>query len=395
MVKDYGLFAWKNIRTRGLRSWLTIMGIIIGIAAIISLITIGQGVQNAINEQFEKMGVSSIRVIPANLMGPPSATFSLSNEFIDKTEAISIVDYVDKVMADSGVMEFNNEEKFVNVIGYDVDLADKGFADLDVRAEEGRLFVPTDKGVIIVGNDLAKDTFDKDMSVKNNVVIEDKKFRVIGIFEKTGTTEVDKRVYMPLENARDLFNRPDDINALVLHLKDGVDMEEGQKAIERELLKTFDDEDFDLITPAQMLEMVTQVLGIIQVVLGGIAAISLVVGAIGIMNAMFTSVLERTQEIGLMKAVGAKNSDIAMIFLAEAGIMGSVGGLIGILIGTALAFAVGMTASALGFPYISIKVNFVIIISVLIFSFAIGAISGLVPAIQAAKLKPVDALRYE
>ena len=123
--------------------------------------------------------------------------------------------------------------------------------------------------------------------------------------------------------------------------------------------------------------------------------ISLLVGAVGIMNSMFTSVLERTRDIGLMKAVGARNSDIATIFLAEAGIMGSIGGGIGIIIGTALAFAVGFAAKAFGFPLLKIQVDPVIVIVALLFSFLVGALSGILPALQAAKLKPVDALRYE
>ncbi|MAG15497.1 hypothetical protein CMO88_00380 [Candidatus Woesearchaeota archaeon] len=394
MAKDYIRFSWKNIRQRGLRSWLTIIGIVIGISAIISLITIGQGVENAIEEQFEKLGVRNLRIIPANLQGPPSAIFTLPNDMIDKTESIRVVEYVDKVITETGILEFNNEEKSMNVIGYDVSLADKGFADIDVRAEDGRLFEKSDNGVMLIGNTVAKEKFDKEIRARNNIILEDEKFKVIGVFAETGT-ELDSRIYIPLENARDMFDRPDDINAMIVHVKEGIDIEDAQEIIERELLRSYDDEDFDILTPAQILEMIKDILGAVQAVLAGIATISLLVGAIGIMNAMFTSVLERTREIGVMKAIGAKNSDIAFIFLAEAGIMGSVGGLFGIVIGTSLAFTVELVADALGFPYIKIEIGFIIIIVTLIFSFIVGALSGVIPAMQAAKLKPVDALRYE
>jgi len=394
MVKDFVIFSWKSILTRGLRSWLTIIGVIIGVAAIISLITIGQGMQNAIEDQFEKLGIRNIRIVPANLQGPPSAFFTLENDIIDKTEAIRVVDYVDKVLIESGVLEFNNEEKFVSVMGYDVALADQGFADIDIRAADGRLFLPGDRSVMVIGSNVAQDLFDKEISAKNNILLKDKSFKVVGIFAESGV-DIDNRVYIPLKDARVLFDRPDDINILVVHVKDGIDITEAQDIIERELLRTFDDEDFDIITPAQILQEINSVLGAVQAVFAGIAAISLLVGAVGIMNSMFTSVLERTRDIGLMKAVGARNSDIALIFLAEAGIMGTIGGAIGIVLGTALAFGVGFAAQSAGFPLLTIKIDIITILIALAISFAVGGISGLLPALQAAKLKPVDALRYE
>ena len=394
MLQDYVRFAWNGIMNRGLRSWLTILGIVIGVAAIISLITVGQGMQNSIQEQFEKLGIRNIRIVPGSLSGPPSAFFVLDNEIIDRTEAVGVVEYVDKVMIGSGVLEFNNQEKFVTVMGYDVALADKGFADVDVNAESGRLFLPGDRGVLVAGSNVGENFFDRKINAKNKVLLNDEKFRVIGIFSKTGTG-IDDRIYIPLKDARNLFNRPNDINVLVVKVKDGVAIEDAQEVIERELLRNFDDEDFDILTPEQILKEINAILGAVQSVVAGIATISLLVGAVGIMNSMFTSVLERTRDIGLMKAVGARNSNIAAIFFAEAGIMGVIGGVLGILLGTALAYGVGFAAKAAGFPLLSIRLDPVIVIAALLISFLVGAIAGLLPALQAARLRPVDALRYE
>ena len=394
MIQDYIMFSYNSIRHRGLRSWLTILGIVIGVAAIISLITVGQGMSNAIEDQFEKLGIRNIRIVPASLQGPPSSAFTLPNSMIDDVEAISVVEYVDKLLIDSGTIEFNDEEKFSAVYGYDVALADRGFADLDVQAREGRMFSPGDSGVALIGSSIADDMFEKQVAARNRILIDGKEFRVIGVFEETGA-EVDNSIYIPLDDARDLFDRPNNLNAMAVHLKDGIGIDEAKAIIETELLRTFDDEDFDILTPADILNEINAILGAVQTVVAGIAAISILVGAIGIMNAMFTSVLERTRQIGVMKAIGARNSDIAVIFLAEAGITGAIGGAIGIAIGTALAYSVGEIASSFGFPLLTIRLDPAVVIGALAFSFIVGAAAGLVPAMQAAKLKPVDALRYE
>ena len=137
------------------------------------------------------------------------------------------------------------------------------------------------------------------------------------------------------------------------------------------------------------------ILGIVQFILAGIAAISLAVGGIGIMNTMYTSVLERTKEIGAMKAIGANQKHILLIFLFESGLIGLVGGLIGAVFGTLFAFSVGTIASLLGYDYLSISILWSVILFALLFAFIIGMISGLWPAYKASKLNPVDALRYE
>ena len=142
------------------------------------------------------------------------------------------------------------------------------------------------------------------------------------------------------------------------------------------------------------MEQISQVLGIMQVVLVGIAAISLIVGAIGIMNSMYTSVLERTKDIGIMKAVGARNSDIMKIFLIESGLMGLVGGIFGTALGTIVALIVEKISSQSGFLLI-IRIEYGLLLFGLLFAFLVGMISGALPAYQASKLRPVDALRYE
>ena len=166
------------------------------------------------------------------------------------------------------------------------------------------------------------------------------------------------------------------------------------RVVEKELERKRGDTNFQVLTASQILEQIGQILGVMQIVLVGIAAISLLVGAIGIMNSMYTSVLERTKDIGIMKAIGARNADILQIFLIESGMIGLVGGLLGTALGTGMALAVEPFAKNAGFPLI-ITLEMGVLLFGLLFAFVIGMISGILPAYQASKLKPVDALRYE
>ena len=167
-----------------------------------------------------------------------------------------------------------------------------------------------------------------------------------------------------------------------------------KEEIEKELERKRDDTNFQVVTATQILEQINEVLGIIQFVLIGIAAISLVVGGIGIMNSMYTSVLERTKDIGIMKAIGAKNLDIFEIFLIESGLIGLVGGLFGTALGSFVAVIIGEFSKNAGF-LLKITIEPLVLAFGLVFSFLAGIISGVLPAMQAARLKPADALRYE
>ena len=395
MIGDYLGLSVKNIRNRKLRAWLTMLGIVIGVATIIALISIGQGMQNAIEEQFSKLGANQIRVIPANLRGPPSGEKGITKDDAKFLETIMGVDYVSPVLMQFASVEYANQEMFLSIIGYETDSANKQFADLDVAPEVGRFFKQGDKYVAIVGHKVAYDIFDDDVRVRTSFTIKEQKFKIIGIFEETGVDTFDNNVIIPMETARDLFNRPDVVNMAVVALKPGVDKDDMVETIKRKLERKRGNDDFDVITPEQLLSQINSILGVIQVVLGGIAAISLLVGGIGILNSMYTSVLERTRDIGVMKAVGAKNRDILSIFLLESGLMAIVGGFIGVVIGIFVAKMVEVGARLSGFTLLAIKIDPMIILFGLLVALIIGLASGVFPAMRAAKLRPVDSLRYE
>lgn len=393
-MKQNFMLAFRNLKNRKLRSWLTIIGVIIGVATIVSLITLGQGMENAIEDIFMKLGVSNIRVVPAGLHGPPTASMGLSTDDAEYIESIIGIEYVDQALFNYANVEYSGETQFIQTLAFDTSIGTKGLGDLDLDAAEGRLFEQDETGTVILGWKVAKNLFDKSIRARNSIKIEGVKFRVIGIFENTGT-DVDNQVMMPLETARELFDKPDIVNAIIAKVEDGMDMEAMAEKIEAKLARKRDKDDFEVFTPQQLMEEIQGMLASVSLVLIAISIVSLVVGGIGIMNSLFTSVLERTREIGVMKAIGATNFSILSLFIIEAGLVGAVGGLIGASIGTILAFLIGFGATAAGFPLLVIKFNIVLFLQGIFLAIIVGIIAGVIPAIRASRLKPVDALRYE
>ncbi|MBT3405812.1 ABC transporter permease [Candidatus Woesearchaeota archaeon] len=394
MIKEYLNLILKSFKNRQLRSWLTVLGIIIGVTAIVALISISQGMENAITEQFQKMGTDSLRVLPPNLRGPPAGDMSLPAGVADYLEKSPYIDYIDRIILEFATVEYGNEEEYLFINAYDTELESKGFSDMDLEIEEGRAFKIGEKGNAIIGYDIAHDQFDKAVHLGTSIIVDGQKFKVIGIFEKTGIN-IDDRIYIPLDDAKVLFDREDEYNVIVAKVRAGVDIETAQENIEKRLTRKLGEDEFNIYTPAQLLEQINSILGAVQMVLVGIAFISLLVGAIGIMNAMYTSVLERTREIGVMKAIGARNGDIMTLFLLESGIMGLAGGVVGVIVGSIIAYMVEVIAALAGFSLLSISIDYQVVLFALAFAFVVGIVSGTLPAIRAAGLKPVDALRYE
>jgi len=200
------------------------------------------------------------------------------------------------------------------------------------------------------------------------------------------------------DEVKEILDIGDEIDIIGLTVENSDIAEETAERIERELRKDRNlkegEEDFSVQTPSQVLGTVTDILTAVNVVVVGIAMISLIVGGIGIANTMYTSVLERKKEIGTMKAIGARNSNILMIFLIESGLLGLIGGIVGALIGAGIALGIAAGANSFfGSELIKISISIPLLISVITFSFLIGILSGAIPSYQASKLRPVDALR--
>ena len=403
-MKDYFLLAVGNLKHRGLRSWLTLLGILIGITAVVALVMLGDGLRMAVNGQF---GVSATEVISVqagglNAYGPPGSGVvnPLTVEDIKDIEKIDSVKSVLRRNLPPGQLEFNDRVIF----GYAINVPSGdgrvfAYEALELEPEVGRLLKDSDTNYIMLGNNFLTDKvgLEKQVRVGNKIAINGKDFEVIGIMKKKGSFIFDNIVYMNEEPLKDLMGYGDTVDIIVVRVKDKSLMEETKLEIEKVLRRTRNvkegEEDFEVTTPEAMLSTVNNILGGIQAFILVIASVSIIVGAVGIVNTMTTSVLERRKEIGIMKAIGAKNSQVFLQFFIESGLLGLIGGLIGILLGGLIGFAgISGLNQFLGSEAVP-NMNFLFLGSVLFGSFIIGAMAGIAPALQAAHQDPVEALR--
>jgi len=404
-MKDHFLLAFSNLKRRGLRSWLTMIGIFIGIASVVGLISLGQGLQAAINEQFEQLGKDKI-IIQSKTIGPPGSATSekliLTTKDLETIRNVRGVKDVIGILMKTSILTFKDESNIAIAIGIDPE-------DISIFSEmqgfkvvEGRDLKKGDglKAIVGYNNIVDGKIWKRGVEIGSTITIENSEFKVVGVLGKTGDPYNDAAIYVPKDTLKQVLNVKDEESEIIAQTQKGFNPSDVADAITRKLRQERgekeDQETFIVQTSEQLLSTFTNIFGIVQAVLVGIAAISLVVGGIGIMNTMYTSVLERTKEIGTMKAVGAKNSDILYIFLFESGLLGLVGGAIGVGLGVALGKSVQYIATtALGTNLLQASISFSLIAGALTFSFVIGTLSGILPAMQAARLKPADALRYE
>lgn len=290
MIKDYITLTINSLRHRQLRAWLTVIGIIIGIAAIIALISLSEGMQYALEEEFSKFGATTIRVTPKGLRGPPTKADILTTKDVDTIDGIPGIEYISPMLMQSTNIEYNNEKIYSLVAGYPAENAEKGFKDLNLELSQGQLFDESDTYSVIVGQGML-DTFNDKVQLRSSLLIKDKKFKVKGIIKSTGNPASDMAIYTPLTTAREIFADKEGVSTITVKVLDGIDVNDIADKVLRKLKRARDNENFEVFTPQQAINQINQILGIVQFILAGIAGISLLVGGIGIMNSMYTSVL--------------------------------------------------------------------------------------------------------
>ncbi|MBI3035133.1 ABC transporter permease [Candidatus Woesearchaeota archaeon] len=340
-----------------MRSWLTMIGIFIGIAAVVALISLGQGFKQAINKEFEKIGTDKLIILPKTGFGAPgtNAAAELTEDDLMIVKRVSGIENAAGFVFANSKVEFQDNIGFFFVIGLPEGDERELVAELQsLKVREGRNIRDNDKFSALLGsNVIDKELLGKNLKARAKIKINDQEFIVIGILEKTGDPGWDNSILIPEETLRDVFNEPDKLDEIIVKVANVENINIIAEKIKNDLRRFRDvkreEEDFDVQTPEQLLGSFGDIINIVQIVLIGIAAISLLVGGIGIANTMYTAVVERTKEIGIMKSVGAQNRDILLIFIIESGLLGLIGGLIGVALGFGLSNAVEVVAkNALG-----------------------------------------------
>jgi putative ABC transport system permease protein len=403
MITDYFKLSMKNIKKRKLRSGLTMLGIIIAIMTIFLLISLSLGLEFVVKEQFRMLGTDKFFIMSKAQMGAPGTTQPASLTItdvnnIEKVNGVKDVSYANMATAE---IEYNKEKRYAYAIGVPLDKLTMLTESLSIKIDEGRFPREGELGKVVLGYQYKYSNFFlREVKTGDKITINGKEFKVVGILTKIGNPSDDQSVYMSMVDFKDLFNTKENVYEIIVQTQPGTNITQVADDVKRKLMRTRDVTektiDFMIMTPEELLNSFQMILNIVTGFLLGIAAISLFVGAVGIANTMFTSVLERTKEIGIMKAVGAKNSDVLKIFVIEAGTLGMIGGIIGTILGYFAGRIIEVIANnALGTNLLKIYSPWYLWVGCIFFSFLIGAVSGFVPSLKASKLRAVDALRYE
>jgi putative ABC transport system permease protein len=400
MIEDYLRMAFQNLRGRKLRSWLTMLGIFIGIATIVSLISLGEGLKSTVVNQFSFLSPGAIVVTSSGAAFGSTIDGFTERDFRAITR-ISGVRGIAPRRAQS--LNFIYEDRAIPTrvmtipSGKRRDIANEV---MTLNAEEGNLLEDGDKFKVLVGYGLAKESgFDREMRPGSSIEINGQTFEVAGVNEKKGSFLFDYVLFMNEDAFFDLFDVDEDVYfevPVLASTDDDVTLiaEHIEEALRDVRNVDEDSQDFSVTTAQEALENLESTIFAVQLFLYIIAGISIVVGGIGIMNTMYSSVLERTKEIGVMKSIGATNRTIFLLFFIESGFLGMVGGLIGIILGVILGLGAESAAKvALGNDLVTAQFSVALILGALLFSFLLGSLSGIFPALQAAKKHPVQALR--
>ena len=422
MLRDLSRMAFNNISRRRLRSFLTVLGVIVGVLAIVGIISLGNSLEAKIYSDLEKFGSDTITIIPERLAafgerkgggfptgGPTTANKLFTESDLEKISKIEGVESAYGSIATNSMVEYYDESAAINITApSDVDAWVK--TELEkIGLETGRSLSNEDRYSAVVGYSIAHEIFSKDVGERKTLLINDTEFKVVGILNKVGgiLNTIDQSIYIPIDTARQMFASEfaeDEFSRIYLKVSPGYDTGEVSEEIHKILFKSRDEDEntrtFTVLSPEFYQETVGSIMGTVTGFLGSIAAISLITGGIGITNIMYASVMERTREIGIMKAVGATDRTILLMVVLESGITGLIGGIIGDILG--VLFAYGLTAAtgafvatgAEGFT-LQLVIRPEILILGCLAGFTVGVLAGYFPARKAAKLQPVDALRYE
>jgi len=400
-----------------LRSWLTIIGIVIGVAAVVAIISMGSGLEAAVESRLGGLGADIITVTPgaSRAMGvfgmdrfrggdniqSSSEQPELTIKDVQVLKSTENVDMIEGTVSGRGEAYYLGEKSSISIEGVDpLVWSEMTTSEL----QSGRYLGPSDYDMVVVGSRIAESTFKQPLVLNRIITIEGRSFKIAGILKESGNGGDDNRIIMSIKAARDILNDTgtDEFDSITIKAADSNAVDQiiadasGKLMISRHVTES--KKDFTITSATSMQETISATTESTTMFLAAIAAVSLLVGAVGIANTMFTTVLEKTKEIGIMKAIGAKNRDIMMIFMLNSLMVGLIGGIIGVVAGSAASMfmptGIQVTGPRFGGGAGTLITPELIIFALLI-AVGIGMASGAIPAYRASKLKPVDALRYE
>ncbi|OQK18650.1 peptide ABC transporter permease [Methyloprofundus sedimenti] len=390
--------AYRSVISHKLRSSLTALGLIIGIAAVIILTSIGRGIHTYVLAEFTQFGTNLIAVFPGK-----TTTLGLSGATISTVRPLTIDDALgianlDNILATLPLVQGNarieagNKQRRTTVLGVGPSVPEVW----KINIASGR-FLPAHeqanpRAFAVLGHKLAAELFAGRNPLGQRIRIGSDRFRVLGVMEKKGQMmgfDMDDTIYIPTAKALALFDRESVMEIDVLY-KSNTAASSIEKSITRLLITRHGGEDFSLITQDQMLKSMDSILNILTLSVAALGGISLLVGSVGILTIMTIAVTERISEIGLLRAVGAEQNTIFMLFLFEALVLSLVGGVIGVGLGILIVQLIGFVV-----PGLPVQLAWVYIMAAFAVSLLIGLLAGVVPAMKAARLQPLDALRTE
>lgn len=378
--------------TNKTRSFLTMLGVVIGVAAVVMLISIGKGVQNYITDQFEALGSNLIFVVPGNRTfgDDPASSFSrnkLDKKHVDLVEryASESIQFVTPYIASNANIKYKTKTFSAAINGGN----ENGINIYNFEIAQGRFFtrneVNTKSKVLLLGTLVAEELFNNRPAIGQKVKVNKDNYEVIGILEPKGQS-YDDAIIVPYTSIAETFDIKN-FTGIAIKSKNGIDTDTAMRQIELAVRRDLNEDEFNVLSQQDILSSIQDILQILTIGLGAIAAISLIVGGIGIMNIMLVSVTERTREIGLRKAVGATPANIATQFLIESVLLSVSGGIIGLLIGW------GGSLAARG--YLRTEVPWWSVLLAFSFAAGVGIIFGTYPAVKASRKDPIEALRFE
>lgn len=393
--------AFQALFLNKLRSFLTMLGIIIGVGAVVAIFSIGLGAQQSVIQSFQDIGSNLIYIIPGNpedqlVSGTQKAKLTIDDVRAIEREA-KLITEVAPVINSSSVASYLNKSTRTIVNAS----TENGREIFNTKIEEGNFYSRSDvlnaSNVAVIGQTVIKNLFGKTDPIGKIIKLDGKNFKVIGTLKSKGAvfgSDQDNSIEIPVTTAQNKLYGLDSYNMIMAQSRSEKDIDAATEEIKSILrrhrnIRFGEKEDFMVQNQTQILGIITTITGIFTAVIAGIGSISLLVGGIGIMNIMLVSVTERTREIGIRKAIGAKNRDILVQFLVESIVLSVTGGIFGIL------FAVSVSAILSRFTVLETSITVFPIIIALSFSTVIGLFFGIFPAMRAARLNPIDALRYE